>query len=147
MYPQWHLLSSLVVAAVSLLFNQVVPFFAVQLFGYNVAVFVLCLLVGVFIDVDHILDYRLNRSFGNVSLESNYRTGRMFVVFHGAENTVILAALSIVFPFLIFPTVSYTCHIIIDMYGNGVSYHAYFYVARFGRKLTRALADIHKSTP
>ena len=82
MYPQWQLLTSLVVAAVSLLFNQVVPFFVVQLFGYNVAVFVLCLLVGVFMDVDHVLDFRLNRSIGHMSLESKYRNGRMFVVFH-----------------------------------------------------------------
>ena len=95
LYPQRHLLASLVIATVSLFFNQKVPFFTVELFGYNFTVFILCIVFGVLIDVDHIVDYRLNRWHMSESLESRFKKGRMFVVFHGIENIVILAALSI----------------------------------------------------
>ncbi len=135
MYPQWHFLASLAIGLISLLFNQNVPFFTVQLFGLTVTVFVLCMLVGVLIDFDHVIDFRLNKGNLSESLESKYRNGRMILVFHGMENTIVLAVLSIVFPFLIFPTIAYACHIVLDMHSNGVSFQAYFYTVRFRRKL------------
>jgi hypothetical protein len=93
---------------------------------------------GVFVDVDHIVDYLLNgRHVSHESLKSRFRRGRMFVVFHGIENVIILTGLSIAFPFLIFPTASYICHIAMDIQGNGVSFQAYSYLVRFGKKLFR----------
>jgi hypothetical protein len=122
LYPQRHLLASLVIAALSLLFNQKVPFLTVELFGYDFTVFLLCVVFGVLIDVDHVVDYRLNRWHMSESLESRFKKGRMFVVFHGIENIVILAALSIVFPFLIFPAARYFCHMAMDIYSNEVPF-------------------------
>ena len=135
MYTKWHLLASLAIATASLPFTQNVPFLTVQLFGYSVTVFVLCIASGVLIDVDHIVDFWLNKGRHSETLESRFRHGRMFVVLHGVENVAILAALSVIFPFLMFPAASYTCHMIMDINSNGVSFQAYFYAIRFGRKL------------
>jgi hypothetical protein len=122
------------VATVSLLFNQSVPFVRIELFGVELSVFVLCIAVGVLLDFDHLIDFRMNRDQRWMSLEQRFRKGRMFVVFHSFENAIILAVLAFFFPFLVFPTISYICHIAMDAYGNKVSWHAYFYVFRFGRK-------------
>jgi hypothetical protein len=119
----------------SLLFNQNTPFLDIELFGYDITIFVLCVVVGVFIDIDHIIDIFKRCAFG--SLESRFREGRLIILFHGIENAVILSGLSIAFPFLIFPSISYICHMIMDVYGNNVSFQAYFYTVRFGRKLLR----------
>jgi len=135
LYPQRHLLASLAVASVSLFFNQQVPFFSVELFGYNFTVFLLCFVFGVLIDVDHILDFRLNNWRMSESLETRFRKGRMFVVFHGIENIIILAGLSIAFPFLVFPLISYSLHMMMDIQNNGVSFRAYFYIIRFGKMI------------
>jgi len=61
----------------------------------------------------------------------------MYVVFHGVENVVLFTVLAAVWPFLAFPAMSYTCHLAMDVYGNGVPFKAYFYTVRFGRKLLR----------
>jgi hypothetical protein len=137
MYPQWHFLASLLIGLISFIFNQNVPFFTVQLFGANVTVFALCIIVGVIIDVDHIIDIHLYREKFSESNESRYRNGRMILVFHGMENTIVLATLSTVFPFLLFPTISYTCHIVLDMLSNRISFQAYFYTVRFRVKLAQ----------
>lgn len=130
-----HLLATLALATISLFFNQRVPFLAVELFGHDFTVFFLCIVFGVFVDVDHIVDYRLNRWHLSDSLESRFRRGRMFVVLHGIENIIVLTGLSIAFPFLIFPTASYLVHMALDIHYNGVSFQAYFYTVRFGKKL------------
>jgi hypothetical protein len=122
------------VATVSLLFNQSVPFVRIELFGVELSIFVLCIAVGVLLDFDHLIDFRMTRDQRWMSLEQKFRKGRMFVVFHSFENAVILTVLSFFFPFLVFPTISYVCHIAMDAYGNNVSWQAYFYIFRFGRK-------------
>ena len=134
-HTKWHFVASLVVAVFSFFFNQRVPFFEVRLLGYEITVFVLCIVVGVFVDVDHIIDYWINGWLVFVSLGRRFREGRMFLVLHGIENAVILAGVSVLFPFLIFPTISYICHMTMDIYGNGTPIRAYFYTVRFGRKL------------
>lgn len=135
MQVKWHFAASFATAIVSLLFSQNAPFLVVEFLGYKITVFVLCIVVGVFVDIDHVIDLRLNREHFFESTEVKYRNGRWFVVFHGIETIVALCGLSIAFPFLIFPTVSYVCHMIMDIYGNGVSFQAYFYAVRFGRML------------
>jgi hypothetical protein len=129
------LLASLAIGSLSLFFNQQTPFFTVELFGYNITVFTLCLVSGVLIDIDHLVDYRLNRWHRHESLETQFNKGRMYVPFHGIENIIILAALSIFFPFLIFPAASYFCHMAMDIYSNEVPFQAYSYVVRFGKKM------------
>jgi hypothetical protein len=137
MYPQWHFLASLPIGLISLLFNQTVPFFTVQLFGLNMTVFVLSILAGVLIDIDHVIDFHLYKKSFSENNESRYKNGCMILVFHGAENIIVLAILSIVFPFLFFPTMAYACHIILDMHGNGISFQEYFYVVRLRKKLPK----------
>ena len=137
-YPQKHLLASLAVAAASLLFNQEIPFLTFRLLGQDVSVAVFCIVSGVFIDVDHIIDFRLNRSHMHETLETRYRKGRMYVIFHGIENIPILATFSVIFPFLIFPTISYLIHIAMDIYSNAVSHEAYSYIVRFRKIMTKA---------
>lgn len=134
-YPQRHLLASVAIATFSLFFSQKTPFLAIELFGFDFTIFALCIIFGVFLDLDHMLDYRLNRQRPYERLESRFREGRMFVVFHGIENIIILIVISIAFPFLIFPTASYSCHLAMDIYSNDVSFQAYFYTIRFARKL------------
>ena len=130
--------ASLIIATISLLFDQKTPFLSVELFGHNFTVFVLCLSVGVLLDIDHIIDFRVNRHKHFENLESQFREDRMYVVLHGVENTLLLTALAILFPFLLFPAISYDCHIAMDIYYNPVSFEAYFYVVRFGRKLLQS---------
>jgi hypothetical protein len=134
MNPKRHFLVGLVVATASLLFNQSVPFLRIEFFGVEFTVFALSVAVSVLLDFDHIIDFRANRNQRWMNLEQRFREGRMFVVFHSVENAVILIILSFFFPFLIFPTISYICHIAMDAFGNNVSWQAYFYVFRFGRK-------------
>ena len=105
------------------------------MFGYNLTVFLLCIIFGVFIDVDHIVDFRINRLHMSESQESLFRKGRMYVIFHGIENIIILGTLSTFFPFLIFPATSYFCHMAMDIYSNEVPFQAYSYLVRFGKKM------------
>ena len=135
MHVKWHFVASLAIAIVSLFFSQNAPFLVVEVFGCTITVFVLCIVAGVLVDIDHIVDIRLNRGHFFESTEAQYREGRWFVVFHGIEIAVALCVVSIAFPFLIFPTASFICHMIMDIYGNGVSFRAYFYAVRFGRML------------
>lgn len=132
-----HFVVSLIVGLISLSFPQSVPVLRIELFGYEIAVFVLVILVGVFIDVDHILDYYLSRGIMFSSLESRFRSGKMIVLLHGVENVAVLAVLSAVLQlhFLIFPIISYSFHMVMDAYGNNVSVQAYSYIIRFGNKL------------
>ena len=134
MNPRRHFLVGLLVATGSLLFNQSIPFVRFELFGVELTVFILCVAVSVLLDVDHLIDFRVNRNQRWMNLEHMFREGRMFVVFHSVENAVILTFLSFFFPFLVFPTISYICHIAMDAFGNNVSWQAYFYIFRFGRK-------------
>lgn len=133
MYAKWHFAASLVIAGFSLFFNQDTPFLDVELFSYDITVFVLCIMVGVFVDVDHVIDILKGYAFKSVA--SRFREGRLIILFHGIENAVILTGLSIVFPFLIFPSISYICHIMMDVYGNNIPFRAYFYVLRVARAL------------
>lgn len=134
MHAKPHFTASLIVGIVSLPFNQSTPFLGIKLFNYEIAVFFLCIVAGVFVDIDHIMDFRLNRELINESLESRFRQGRLFLVLHGIENIMILAGLSIPFPFLAFLTISYICHLAMDIYSNGAPYRVYFCIVRFGRK-------------
>lgn len=140
-----HFAASLSVATFSLLFSQSVPFLSIQLFSHEITVCVLCIGVGVLVDIDHMIDFRVNGGHMTESLESRYKKGRMLVIFHGIENTIILISLSVSFPFLAFLTISYICHILMDVYGNGVSFQAYFYTVRFGRRLWRSPVLIRDS--
>lgn len=133
MHVKWHFVASLAIAIVSLLFNQAFPFIVVELFGFQITVFIFCVVFGVVVDIDHVVDIRLNKEYSFDSVETKYREGRWFIVFHGIETVVALCGLSILFPFLTFPTASYVCHMLMDMYHNGVSLQAYFYTIRFGR--------------
>ena len=135
--PKHHFLAGLFVASVSLLFSQSFPFIRFELFGVELTVFVLCTVISVIVDFDHIIDFRLNRNYKPMPLEDKFRKGRMFVVFHSFENSIILSFLSSFFPSLIFPTISYICHMIMDALGNNVSWQAYFYIFRFGRKCNK----------
>jgi hypothetical protein len=126
-----HFIVGLLVATVSLLFNQNVPFLRIELFGVELTVFALCIAVSVLVDFDHIIDFRVNRKQMWMPLEKLFREGRMFVVFHSIENAIVLTFLSFFFPFLMFPTISYICHITMDAFGNSVSWQAYFYIFRF----------------
>jgi hypothetical protein len=138
LYPQRHLLVTLIIATASLLFAQKTPFLTVRLFGYDFAVFVLCMTFGVLLDVDHIIDFALNRGRSFENLESRFKSGRMYVLFHGIENVVLFIVLAAIWPFLTFPAISYTCHMAMDVYGNGVQFRAYSYAVRFGRRLLQS---------
>jgi hypothetical protein len=135
LYPPSHLFASLIIATVSLFFDQQAPFLSVELFGFNLTVFVLCIAFGVFLDIDHVVDYFLNRDYPHENLKSQFMKGRMYVVLHGVEGAALLLVLAVVWPFLVFPAISYACHIIMDIYYNGVSFQAYFYVVRLGKRL------------
>ena len=132
-----HFLVGLIIATISLLFDQSVPFLRIELFGVQLTIFTLCIAVSVLLDFDHIIDFIVNRNQMWMNLEQKFREGRMFVVFHSIENALILTVLSFFFPFLVFPTISYICHIAMDAIGNNVSWQAYFYIFRFGRKLIK----------
>jgi len=133
MKPRWHLMAGLTVGVASLFFSQSVPFLRVELFGVEFSVFTLCVAVSVLLDVDHIVDFWVNKGWVFRNLEDVFRKGRMFDIFHSVEIAVFLPFLSILLPFLVFPAISYACHIAMDAFGNNVSWQAYFYVFRFGR--------------
>jgi len=127
----------LLVAIASLFFSQSFPFIRIEMFGIEFTVFTICIAVSVLLDFDHLLDFKLNRNYRGRNLEQAFREGRMFVVFHSFEVAIILTFLSFFFPFLVFPTISYICHIAMDSLGNNVSWQAYFYIFRFGKKMDK----------
>lgn len=133
MKPKHHFFVGLIVATISLFFSQDFPFISIELLGVKLTVFTICIAVSVLLDFDHVIDFRLNRHNWGTSQEQRFREGRMYVVFHSIENAIILTFSSLFFPFLIFPTISYICHIAMDAFGNNVSWYAYFYVFRFKR--------------
>jgi hypothetical protein len=117
-----HFIVGLIVATASLFFSQRIPFLKIEGFGVELSVFVLTVAVSVLLDVDHLLDFRVNwnSQYRYMNLEQKLQEGRMFVIFHSFENVLILTVLSIIFPFLVFPTVSYICHVTMDAIGNKV---------------------------
>ena len=138
MYPKWHFGMSLAVALVSLLFSQDTPLLSVKLFGHETATFVLVLAVGVGVDVDHLVDYRVyGRSAFNI-VELDYTEKRMIVLLHGIEAAITMVMLSAILPhpYLIFPTISYICHMIMDIYGNPPPLRAYLYTVRLYAHIT-----------
>jgi hypothetical protein len=137
LYPHKHLIAALAVGATSLFFNQRTPILTIEIFDYDITIFCLCLVSGVLIDLDHLVDYQLNRRNRYESLEMQFEKGRMYVPLHGIENIPVLAALSIIFPFLIFPTLSYCLHMTLDIYSNKVSHEAYFYTIRLRKIITK----------
>jgi hypothetical protein len=130
LYPKWHIVTSLIIAACSLLFDQSFPILSIQLFHYEIGVFVMCLVFGVVIDADHLIDYY-------VSGRQAFQGENMIILLHGLENVIILLILSIIFkfPFLVFPTISYVAHMAMDIYGNGQPFFLYFYTIRFSKRL------------
>jgi hypothetical protein len=132
---KWHLSTSLIVALFSLFFDQKTPFLEIRVFNSEITVFVLCIAIGVLIDVDHIIDFWVNRGNFSKSLQQKFNEGKMFVIFHGFENIFLLVALSTMNPYLVFPTISYGIHLAMDAYSNKVDFWAYSYIVRFGRKL------------
>ena len=135
MRAKWHLKTSLAIAFTSLFFSQDTPFLVIDFLGHRITVFVLCIALGFFVDIDHLADFRLNRGvfFGGTGAKGAYAIGRWFVILHGIEVAAILCGLSIAFPFLMFPVISYLCHMVMDISFNGVPIQAYFYTIRFRR--------------
>jgi hypothetical protein len=143
---KWHLSASLIVALFSLFFDQKTPFLAIQVFNSEITVFALCIAIGVLLDVDHVIDFWVNRGDFSKSLQQKYKEGKMFVIFHGFENIFLLAVLSTMNPYLVFPTISYGCHLAMDAYSNKVDFWAYSYIVRFGRRLTIHSVSVKKAS-
>ena len=79
MYPKWHITSSIFIAVISLMFDQTIPFISISLLNFEIGVFFLCLIAGVAIDVDHLLDYHVH----GVCV---FKEESMIILFHGIEN-------------------------------------------------------------
>lgn len=137
LYPDKHFIAALAVGAASLFFNQKTPILTIEILGYDITVFCLCLISGVLIDLDHLVDFQLNKWHRHESLETQFENGRMYVPLHGIENIPILTAVSIIFPFLIFPTLSYILHMTLDICSNNVAHKAYFYALRLRKIITK----------
>lgn len=101
----------------------------------------LCLIAGILVDIDHILDYILNFGIKTLSLKAVYdvsvQTGaskgeqgmkRFYLVLHSVELLICLLALTLFFshPLLIGATVGYGLHLLADLIGNPVVPQAYF---------------------
>ncbi|MFH1201369.1 MAG: hypothetical protein V1674_00550 [Candidatus Omnitrophota bacterium] len=93
---------------------------------------------GILIDLDHILDYRLNgryranlKEFYLFCLEKQF--DRIFLIFHSLDVILFLWILITVFKLNIYwiaLTVGLSLHIILDLLTNGVYPPAYFLVYR-----------------
>lgn len=75
MKPIWHIISSLILGALFFYFTKSIN-----------AGFII-LLAGVFIDLDHILDFWKSRS-------KNFKNQKTFVLWHGYEYLIILFVLA-----------------------------------------------------
>jgi hypothetical protein len=137
-HPKWHLLVSSVIAAISLLLQQRIPYQSLEILGQNLTIPFLCIAIGIGIDADHAVDYLIYGWQSFVGLEKQLRSGKILIFFHGIEIIPILLSLSITAPFLIFPAVSYACHLIMDIWSNArpaIFLQAYSYIIRFGRRV------------
>jgi len=106
-----------------------------------------CFVSGIFIDLDHVLDYWLAKkkffcTYGD--LDHYYGKdpkGQLIILLHSYELLGIMTALSFSFHYnkiLVGLTVGLAFHMLLDIIGNPVKPMAYFFVYRIFHKFQKA---------
>ena len=86
MYSKWHLIVSLIVAIFSVYFDQRTPFLEILLLGGEITVFILCIVVGMLVDGDHIIDYWVIRGHMSKSARKDTEREECFLCFTASKT-------------------------------------------------------------
>ena len=118
---------------------------SVGLFTQSTLAGILCFLTGVFIDIDHFIEYVIRNNLKNFNFKECYRSHtkwakreeeirveRIYLVFHAVEIAFLLWV-SFIFTkyvYILSIALGYTGHLVLDMTGNIVRPSAYFVTTR-----------------
>jgi len=121
MKPHYHVAFSTVIAAVLYLIFK------------SWALSLSCLISGIFIDLDHVIDYirehglTLNAS----KFSHNFHSGqfdKMYLIFHGWECLLVLAFISWLYdwnPWITGVLIGFSQHILLDAFNNTRNFQSY----------------------
>ncbi len=133
MNPSKHFIASLFVGAI-------VWFFARSLYAGLV-----CLFCGIFLDLDHIIDYIADHGWRNLTYknlrraceqtarqEGELQFRKIYLIFHCAEVALMLWLLVLYARnvYLFAGALGYSVHLILDYISNPVNPHSYFITGR-----------------
>ncbi len=139
MLPSRHIIASLPLGAA-------VGFFTESLFAG-----LLCFLTGIFVDIDHIIDYIIHYGLKAFNFKEAYRCCRnmanpeeeggirkLYLFFHAAEFAILLWVGFTFFRniYLLSIALGYTGHIILDVAANRIKPSAYFITLRIKNKFS-----------
>ena len=103
-------------------------------FTFDIVLFFLCIVAGIFIDVDHVFDYYAKNKKISINLNELSHIPNPLLIFHGIEYFVLFIPLSSHIPTLLFPTLSYGIHLLMDILTNRNNVLNYFVVLRILRR-------------
>jgi hypothetical protein len=127
MSPVKHTFISTIVSAVFHYFTRSLP------------ATVVCFLSGIFIDVDHILDYYIHRTHVTLNYEKlvdfcgREKAGRLYLFFHSYEIWFTFALVIMIYPVdlvWIALWIGVAAHMLADQLSNGLRPYAYFLTYR-----------------
>ena len=129
---------------VSLSTGALVWFFAKSLYAG-----IVCFFAGLFVDVDHIIEYIIhyggkNFTYNNLYLtceqtsrqEGDYQFRKLHLIFHSIEIIFALWVITIYTRniYLFAVVIGYSAHLILDWIGNPIYLHSYFIIWRAKNK-------------
>jgi len=133
MRVQAHIAASLSLAALFWFFTK------------SIYAAVICLATGIFMDIDHIIDYAINFGWKGITLKKVYEASeetcrnpgeggfpRIYLIFHMHELMIILWLLFFYTNniYLLAFTVGYSVHLIMDSMRSIVNLYSYFLIWR-----------------
>ena len=110
---------------------------------------IICFIGGVFVDIDHIIEYILHYGYKNFTLrrfykacaqtdrgEGRYQFKKLHFFFHSVEFAFLLAIIAFYTKNLYFFSLAlgYSSHLILDYIGNPVYPYTYFFFWRAANK-------------
>ena len=108
----------------------------------------LCL-TGIFVDLDHVLEYAMHHGWYKFSIKNLFEACRqtearqgelkfdkLYLVFHSIEITLLLWALAIYTGniYMLAIALGHTSHMILDAIANPFYFHSYFIISRIMKK-------------
>jgi len=106
----------------------------------NYYAILVALISGFFVDCDHLIDYFVYTKFKKIDLREFFSgkffdySGKVYVLFHGYEFSVLFVLLAILYPalswFFYSLALSHLLHLIYDMASNKPKWPTYFIIYR-----------------
>lgn len=118
---------------------------AIWLFTQSLYAGIVCFISGVFVDIDHFIDYIIHHGINNTSLrrvyqaceqtvnrEGEYKFTKLYLIFHVAELAILLCIIAIYTRniYVVAIALGYSIHLALDSIGNPFFFISYFIIYR-----------------